>query len=343
MRYYDISITADQASTTPLSFKTRNGTVTARWQSHPGGVFNPQAPDVEFQLYVAPAAAPIGGSFVRIWGVDLALLVNAIVFSGNTNSKTPSPPAWINIQGGMLAGLPLNDPTQAGLLSAGIVWQSFGNWRGTEMTLDLMLNSGGASLSRPANIILNWQKGQTLQGALESCILTAFPGATLSIAISQNLIAPATQVHRASTLTGLAQLVSSLTQQMQGIGSLGVQIVAQKGVISVFDGTSPPKAKQINFTDLIGQPTWQAQNELWIQTVLRGDIFLGDAILMPKELSRLGPYVLTEPQSLPAFRQQSAIQGQFFVKAARHVGRFRASDGAQWSSTYVCGPLLNLG
>ena len=344
MRYYDVLISQSQASTVPVSLPTAFGKSVTRWQSYPNGVFDPEALDVEFDLYVAPYATPIGNSIVRIWGVDLATLKTAVQFAGNPSAKNPTPPMYIRVSGGMLAGLPLNTPKQAGLLAAGIVWQSYGNWRGTEMTLDLMLNAGGASFTRKVNLILNWQKGQTLQTALQNCLAVGFPGVPVTFAISANLIASSSfQKHRAHSLEGLAQLVSSITQQMQGTGSLGVQIVAQKGGITVFDGSAPPATRAVAFADLIGQPTWQGPYMLWLQTVLRGDIFVGDIIQLPPELSSLGPYVLNPNpgESRPAYRNQSVIQGKFLVIQARHVGRFRATDGAQWSSTYICIPWTN--
>jgi hypothetical protein len=36
----------------------------------------------------------------------------------------------------------------------------------------------------------------------------------------------------------------------------GVGCCIQKGELTVHDGTSPPSPKMIQFTDLIGQPTW---------------------------------------------------------------------------------------
>jgi hypothetical protein len=337
LRFYDIVISAIPGGA-PVALQSPVGQSAARWQSHPGGVFNPAAPDVEFDIYVGPYATPLGNSAIRIWGVDLATLKNAVQFAGNPVGSPPVGPMSVSIKGGMQKGLPLANPKQAGLLASGLVWQSYGNWRGTEMTLDLLLNAGGASIDRPINLILNWQKGQPLAEAMQNALGTAFPGTPVSIAISPSLVATATVQHRASSLTGLAQLVQSITQAMQGEGSLGVQIVPQGGGISVFDGTVAQTPKALVFSDLVGQATWQGAYELWIQTVLRGDIQVGNTITLPPELAQLGPYVLTQPQSYPAYRDQSVIQGSFLVTNARHIGRFRNPDGTQWSTTYICVP-----
>jgi hypothetical protein len=334
VRYYDITISASQGSTSPVTLQTALGTSTAQWTSYPSGVFDPGALDVAFDLYVAPYATPVGGSSIQIWGIDLATLKTAVQFSN------PAAPMWVTVKGGMMAGLPLNNPAQAGVLIAGMVWQSFGSWSGTEMKLDLLLNPGGSSFDRPVNIVLNWQKGQALQSALQGCLATAFPGKPVKFAISANLVAMSTQYHISHSLVGLAQFINSITQQMQGAGSLGVHIAARGDVILVFDGTASPNTRQIAFTDLVGQPTWHSTNELWVQTVMRADILVGDTIQLPKELASLGPYVLSPPQSYPAYRDQSVIQGSFLVSQMRHAGRFRAADGTQWTSTYICIPQL---
>jgi hypothetical protein len=335
VRYYDITISPTPGGP-PATLQTLTGTSTARWTSHPGGVFDPGALDAEFDLLVTALGAPggvAGASSVRIWGVDLATLKTAVQFSN------PASPMSITVKGGMMAGLPLNNPAQAGLLLTGLCWQSFGNWRGTEMTLDLVLNAGGASFDRPANIILNWQRGQTLQSALQTCLATAFPNTVIRFAISQNLVAMSTQIHKAHSLIGLAQFINSITKQMQGGGAPGVMISPRGDAIVIFDGmTAPEVTHQLAFSDLIGQPTWLRTYELCIQTVMRADILVGDLVKLPQPGASLWPFVLEPTGSKPALRNDSVIQGEFIVTAARHVGRFRAADGTQWSTTFICIP-----
>lgn len=337
-RFYDIVISQTPGGA-PVSIPTPAGQSTARWTSHPNGAFNPNALDVEFDIYAAPYATPLGTSMIRVWGIDLATVKAASQFAGNPRANPPVPGMSISVKGGMQKGLPLANPKQAGVLAVGLSWQSYANWRGTEMTMDILLNAGGSSIDRPVGLVLNWQKGQTLQQALQDCLSTAFPGTQVNFAISPNLVAPVAIQHRASSLIGLSQLLQSLTQQMQGQGSIGVQIVAQGGVISVFDGTVAATPKQIAFTDMIGQPTWQSTFELCMQLVLRGDINVGDTIKLPPELAQAGPFVLTQAQSFPAFRDQSIIQGDFIVTQQRHTGRFRSSDGSQWSTTLISVPV----
>jgi hypothetical protein len=339
VRYYDISISSTPGGP-PVSILTPAGQSVAQWTSHPNGVFNPAALDVEFDIYVAPNATPIGNSTIRLWGVDLATVKAASQFAGNPNAKPPVQGMFLTIRGGMKAGLPLANPKQAGLLAQGLVWQSYANWQGTDQTLDLLLNASGSSVDRPVNLILNWQKGQTLQDAIQSCLSTAFPGTTLNIQISKNLVAPTAVIHRSSSLAGLSALIQSITQQIQGVGSIGVQIVAQGGGITVFDGTVAATPKQIVFTDLVGQPTWQGAFEIWIQTVMRGDINVGDTVKLPLELAQLGQFVSNTPSSFPNLRDNSIIQGNFIVTSQRHVGRFRSPDGSQWSTTLICVPLV---
>jgi hypothetical protein len=315
MRFYDVTI-SQIAGGPPVQLQARgpNGIPlpgapvqsTARWTSHPNGVLsppNPAALDVEFDLYVAPYGipdGPPGNSFVRVWGVDLPTLATARQFAGNPLGNPATPPMFFSVKGGMGKGLPLANPAQAGPLIAGQVWQSSGNWSGTDQTLDLLLNAAMASFDRPANIILNWTQGQPLGPALQSALSIAFPKAKIVVSISANLVAPANITHFAGTLTELAQFLTDYTQALQGAGSLGVQITALGTTIKAFDGTTPPTPTQIAFADLIGQPTWQDVNHLWFQTVMRSDIQVGNTVKMPPELAQLGSLVLTPPQSLPA-------------------------------------------
>ncbi|WP_261524796.1 hypothetical protein [Burkholderia multivorans] len=322
MRYYDITITPE-GGTKPFR----------RWTSHPNGKFDPGALNIEFDIPVATYGTPLGGQSLLIEGVPLEDLLQAQQFAGMN----------LTMKGGMQAGLPLANPKQAGLIAAGQVWQSFGNWEGTEMTLDFVLNPALYTLDEPGNIVLNWTAGMTLAQALKQTLSVAYPTMPALINISDKLVQTHDEVHRCSTLEQLAQLLVEVTQgNFLGSDYAGVQITIQAGQIVVYDSTYKPNTVQLAFTDFVGQPTWIAPNVMQVKLVMRADIQLGSELLMPQGLQNTPGIVLTSSSSLPSsLKYKSAFQGKFSVIELRHIGNFRALDGASWATIANCAVMSN--
>jgi hypothetical protein len=96
----------------------------------------------------------------------------------------------------MAKGLPLADPTQAGLLVQGTIQQAFGNWEGTNQTLDIIIIAGGQGASGPSignpdfpgNYPFICPKGTPLANAIKNTLSTALPNLTQSINISPRLV-----------------------------------------------------------------------------------------------------------------------------------------------------------
>jgi hypothetical protein len=124
MRYYDIKI---------------NGT--SKYTSHPNGQFDPGALRVELNIPIKSADTINLTAFARIWGIPWTDMQNA-------KQLFMQP---IEIWGGMKQGLPLANPAQSGKLCSGIIAQAFGNWEGTNKTLDISItNSSGNTSSGTA-------------------------------------------------------------------------------------------------------------------------------------------------------------------------------------------------
>jgi len=299
-----------------------------QWTSHPGGVFDPGALNVEFDIPVTTYGTPVGGQSITIEGVPLDDLLQAQQFAGMN----------LTMKGGMQAGLPLANPKQAGIITAGQVWQSFGNWEGTEMTLDLVLNPGQYTLDQPGNIVLNWTAGTPLAQALQQTLSVAYPNMPALINISAQLVQSHDEVHRCSTLDQLAQLLIEITQgNFLGAAYAGVQVSVQGGQIIVFDSTYEPNTVQLAFTDFVGQPTWIDVNVMQLKLVMRADLQLGTIVKMPQGLQSTPGIVLTSAASLPSnLKYKSAFQGSFSVIELRQIGNFRASDGASWATIVNC-------
>lgn len=314
MRYYEISVTP-KGGTAP-SFA---------WGSHPGGQFDPGALNVMFDMPVLPYGVPAGGQTISIEGVSLEAISQAQDFAG----------AQIMIRGGMQKGLPLANPSQAGVLLAGQIFQSFGNWEGTEMALNFVVLPSQYTQEKKGNFILNWKAGQTLAEALRSTLSIAYPGMPISISLGDNLVLDNDDPHFVGTLDELAQHVGDLTEQQ--FNGQRVTITIQSGKIVVFDTTHKPGPIQLNFTDLIGQPTWVEPQVMQVKTVMRADLQIGAIITMPKGMQNTPGLVTTWPDSLPSsIKYQSAFQNNFQIIELRHIGNFRSADSGDWCTVFNC-------
>ena len=336
MRYYSINI--DGA---PPVFGAA-GLGEATYTSFVGGKTLPNAWNVEFDIPVGPAASPMGGALIRVWGISIAEISQA---ADLVNKK-------IKVYGGMQRGLPLANPAQAGLLVQGYVFQAFGNWIGTDMTLDLIVQPGdppGAatgggttgggtgSYDRPINLVVNWKKGATLGSAIVTTLKTAFPGITTSVAASSNLVRQNDEVAYFQTLTQLGQWAKQMSKTIvKDTNYNGLEILLAGNAISVYDGSSQSGSttRQIAFTDLIGQPTWIEAPTIQAKCVLRADIKVGDKIKLPQTA------VTNTSQALSSLvpNQRVTFQGDFMVQQVRHLGSFRQPDANSWVTIINAAP-----
>lgn len=326
-RYYSIVITSQSGTViTPPGAASGSD---ATYSSYVNGQVQPNALDMEMDVSVASYDTPAGqgdtGSIVRIWGISLQEITQAFNLNNNL----------IKVYGGFQKGLPLANPSQAGLLFSGYIQQAYGNWIETDMTLDLVIQAGTGpngkastgTRAKPANLVLNWQKGQNLKDALQQTLSTAFPGMTINMAISPNLVFQSGD-SRPGFYATLGEL-SSVVQQMSRTvinqtGYPGVKIVFDQNSINVSDGTTKKTAKQIQFQDLIGQPTWMGPLQVQIKCPMRADIKVLDQVTLPQAQAT------TTPQSFSNLRDKSGFTGTWQVNSLRHIGKFRQPTADAW-------------
>jgi hypothetical protein len=324
MRYYDITITPE-GSTTPLR----------QWSSHPNGTYDPGALEVEFDMPILPSGTPSGGQSISIHGVPLQDLSQAYQFASTTD-KTMN----IVVSAGMKAGFPLANPSQAGVILSGQIFQAFGNWKGTEMSLDLVVYPPTHTLENPGNFVLNWQEGQPLADALKQTLSVVYPRMPISINISpdvrNNFDCPAFY----PTLEGLAEFIGQYTEVTF---HNRVEIVLQAGKLIVFDKSYTPPPIQLAFNDFIGQPTWIETGVIQLQTVMRADLEIGAYIRMPQGLqnapgfttSTAGAALTRNGAALPSTgKDQTIFQNNFQVIELRHIGSYRTASGEAWSTIF---------
>lgn len=327
MRYYDIRLT-----------NPTTGQVARSWTSHPLGKFDPQSLLVEFDIVTSTYAVPVGASTVTIYGVALQDLFQANHFGLFQNALGLLQPSHaFTMLGGMQKGLPLANPKQAGLLVSGVVLQSWGNWEGTDMTLDLLVSpSGGYSISNPAPIVMNWRKGTELSAALQQCLQQAFPGYPVKIAIKSGLVQNHDEIGTFSTLDQLGQWLDQLTTLRF---NTPVAICNQGAALFAFDATYKPLPVQLAYTDFVGQPTWIGPQEMQVKLVLRGDLTIGGLVKLPLGAQDNPGIIQTAAASnASSIRYKSTFSGDFRITQIRHVGNSRSPDGASWVTIINCVP-----
>ncbi len=298
--------------------------------TNPDGSDNPNALDVMLDLPVTANNVPTSGGMVRIWGIPLEVIGQGVDLSN----------MHIQVYGGMSASFPLNNPRQYGLLIDGAILQSFGNWIGTEQTLDMVIRPSGGSYSTPFNFVINWPKGTTLQSALTNALQVAMPNVPISGTLNPNLVTDHDMHHRVYSLENLNRIVyewsmNIIAAKYAAFGPSastypGVGITYNDGTLVLYDGTAQILSSgpiQIAFTDLIGQPTWVGPGTMQMTAVMRADIQPFHQIKLPQAL------ITTTTAAYAFTRQSSVFSGVMTVNQVRHVGQFRQADAKSWVST----------
>lgn len=344
MRWYEITITDPaQPSAKPQVYTS--------WVN---GRNDPGALNVNFDFNVVPYSLPRGASVVEIWGIPL----QSISWAYNLVFKN------IVIKAGFKPGLPLATAAaahQSGPIVTGFILQSFGNWIGTNMTLNLVVSAGSAPLtiptaasagqqaaaasqaatppmgspSAPINLPFNMPVGTTMAAALKTTLLTGLPSFVPDINIRE-IVSTNPEIFTSRSVGELAQKIKQLSRKIVGSQSYpGVEIAPPLGnTISVYDDTKNTKVQPIDFRDLIGQPTWIEPFKIQFKCPMRADLQVGDTIQMPE-----GVYYSTLPNQAATpydFRGQSAQRGKFFIQELRHVGNFRQPDANSWATVVTC-------
>lgn len=310
-------------------------TPTKVWTSHPNGIYDPKAQNVEFDVLIYDQAMGASPSFlITVEGVSFEEIKQHQNFHNY----------GVRLYAGMLPGLPLtnNHPTP-GLIAQGYVQQGIGNWVGEQMALTFVCYWSPFTPRNPGPLVFQWKPGQSLQAAIQSCIAAAYPGYSVKVRISAKLATTHTVTHVAATLADLALWLKQYTKGAVSSTYPGVSFYHQQdGGILVSDRTQKPETTtQLLFTDLIGQPTWAGgENEAYaldVVTALRADISAGNALKMPQVDLDLPGLVFESPSLTNAsVNYHLAFNGQFVVNSARYVGNFRSSNAAEWAAVYRC-------
>jgi hypothetical protein len=343
MRFYHLTIS--NATTGMVYQPTANGNSFTQakggstFSSQINGVNNPGALQIDFDIPVYNFNQPQGNSKIKVWGVGLGMISQAAQLAG----------ANFTLSGGMAKGLPLAtvQSVQAGILAQGSIFQGYGNWEGTDQTLDLIVNPG--ALNTNQKIVFNWPVGVPLASALAGTLNQAFPAPTYKQKLSVgNLVLSNSQPAFYDTFWQFAAALTGITQQagqaVFGPSYPGVQITIIGNTIFAYDGTVATTPKMLAFQDLIGQPTWVDPSTVNFKTVLRSDIAVGSTIVFPQGVQ--APFALTSSTAAvpgaPA-SSKTAFQGTFVISEVHHFASSRQSDAASWATAFsaVSAPALS--
>jgi hypothetical protein len=320
-RFYEITLTPNFPIGPPTTFAT--------WSSFSNGVNDPGALNVEFDFYSFQSAGNQGLSTITIHGIALADISQAQQYAG----------MLITVKAGFVTGLPLANPAQAGVILQGTIFQSWGNWVGTERNLNFLVNYSAYTYAQPGQFQLNCPAGTSLIAALTQTLNVAYPTLPIVNQSAGQYVFPQFVGGYYRTLTQLAKFVQSITTPIAAPGLQIAILPNQTILLSDTIGPPPQNPKAIAFNDLIGQPTWVDVNQMQFWTQMRGDIQVGNYVTMPPGLPNAPGIVSTAGQSLPSSTKYvTSFQGQFVIQAVRQVGNFRDAAGASWASVFTAAP-----
>jgi hypothetical protein len=308
---------------------------TSTFTSYANGKNIPGALNVEFNFPVATYNVAQGNAQITVHGVGLQMISQAANLNG----------ANITLSAGMKPGLPLAtaaaNNNQAGVILQGKIYQAYGNWQGTDQTLEIVCN--GSPAQPDLNIPFSWLKGTSLQSAITAALYAAFPTFKTIFAISSALQTSADIPNQATSLSNFADFLQQTTQAigatLYGPQYPGVQITLTGTTFTVYDTTQSIPTKQIAFQDLIGQPTWINPGTVQFKTVLRADIGLNYAIQFPAGIS--SPYALTSPaaaQPNAPVSSKTSFQNKWLINEVHHWANFRQADADSWNTTFTAYP-----
>lgn len=337
MRRYEITITDQDGNPKIIKGKGGvhifNGTFTS---TDDLGRNIPGALNIELDVPVSVCNSPLGGASLRVYGVGLPLISQAADFNPSIDRKTY---CNIEIKCGMSKGLPLSNPQQYGTILRSRIEQAFGNWQGTSQEIDFIMVQPTGTIENPLNFSFNCPNNGFLGDAIKDTLKNVFKTSEIKINISDRLIAPEDIVASYSTLDQFSEYINDRSRSIFNDANYkGIQIAFLDNVISVYDFTQQPKESplQINFQDLIGQPTWISPYTLAFSTPMRYDIRVASQVIMPSETvqGENRGLILTTPYSQSQYKETVNFTGVFNVVMVRHMGIFRQGTANSWVTVF---------
>lgn len=300
--------------------------------------WNPGALNIELDVQQWPMHQGDQKSFVRIYGLGIQDISQAFNLNGQ-NAK---------LEVGMMRGYPLADSSQRGVVVEGTVYQAFGNWIGTDMTVDIIFGPNVGAPDDPKNFTFTWKQGQTLQDLVDEVMKQVFPNQTHDIRVSSQRIGTENRPGAASSLADFAGWVQENTWHGLGSDDDGVYLTQNGDRVTAFESSGEGitgSPTQIRFQDLLGQVTWYAPLQISAKLVMRGDLHIGQSIQFPVGL----PSTVTA-NSLSALGGTTRLSNSigfantpFQIFQIQHWGNYRQPDAMSWNTTIWANQLPSTG
>lgn len=198
-----------------------------------------------------------------------------------------------------------------------------------------LFGGGVDGLSAPLNLIHNMMPNMSLRSAVQQTLSKAFPRGNVNMLISGALKLPYQDAGMYQNMPQYANYIKNLSHSILGTkGYQGVNMTSHDNTINVWDGTQTDRTVNIDFLDLIGQPTWLSLQKIQIKCIMRGDIHPPNWVTLPPGiLATLTPEAIIGGTTSQQ-RTNLTLSGGGQVVKAVHIGDFRNPDGVGWSSTY---------
>lgn len=311
MRYYEIVISPSdktKKSFDPITFSTLTNT----------GNVNGAALSMYIDVMQYPFNQSRQNGYIKIRGVNF----NVLNQTANFNF------AKIKISVGMSKGLPYATAApKPGLIIDGTILQCFGNWIGTDVSLDLVVGPATYNPNINTNIPFDWGTAETLEQAVRKSLGVAYPSVPVNGSFSDKLKYTEPQWGTYNNLLEFSKQVFAYSKQINPSSSYaGATITSTATGFLLTDGTvAPPKKINVNFQDIIGNLTWKNVAKIQAKLVMRSDLNIGDVITFPK-----GTPALNVINNFSQFRNDISFQGDFVISQIRHNGDSRQVSSDAW-------------
>lgn len=159
MRYYRLEFIDPETNAAPIG----------QWyvfESHPNGIYNPSCTEISFDCLLTEGGLTSQPFHITLHNVPKEMLGMARQYNALN----------CNLYAGFKSGLPLANPFQSGLIAKGTVQGCYGNWAGTNLTMDFLINplqtygspalnlSSGIYSSTPQYYNFQWTRPSGNQG-----------------------------------------------------------------------------------------------------------------------------------------------------------------------------------
>lgn len=338
MRYYRLSLLKDGQSV-PVNINGIKTTLGPFDTSKTPGY----GQHIEFDILIQGWDTVTSGCLISIFGLPIEML----------NQSLNLEDYQVTLEAGFQEGLPLANPKQNGIILQGKVYSAYANWLGTNQCL--VLNCQTQQFDQVLSsfpikpITLVGKKPDKLADIIENALRNAYPDYEIEINISNELIL--TEKVEGIYSRGLRQFAIMMRSFSKGLnqkaGYDGVRMTIAENKIKIWDNdyiSHTSKSIEINFEEIIGQPTWLAVNTITFKCPIRADINIDDYVLLKQDpYSNKGRVFFgSSSQIFNYARNKLNFSGQFQIISIRHVGQYLNPDANNaWVTIYEANLIPN--